>query len=112
MFADSSEETRKERVQDSAAAAVEDAENKNIDELWGSMEEVGVKCKTKTQTRESKRTSENYNEIKKKGKKRKNIQLRNVFYEERTADQITEPNTEEQTSVKKKRTTLYQIHSM
>ena len=70
------------------------------------MEEIGGKSKAEKHKSKSKRTSDKFNEVKKKGKKRKNVQLRNVFYEERTADQITEPITEEQSGEKKKSKTF------
>ena len=75
----------------------------NFGATW---KKLGESPKTEKHKSKSNRTSDKFSEVKKKGKKRKNIQLRNVFYEERTADQITEPITEEQSGVKKKSKTF------
>ena len=118
LFADSLADTsRNEQLSDNATY-VETGVNpqeKETDDLWNSMEEVGrnkksVKHKTKDE-KEVNRTNGKHSDSKKKGKKRKSVELRNVFYEERTADQATDTSISEKSSAKMKRKALVCIHS-
>ena len=118
LFADSLADTSRNEQRSDNATSVEtgpNADEKETDDLWNSMEEVGrnkksVKHKTKGE-REVNRTNEKHSDSKRKGKKRKNVELRNVFYEERTADQAADTCISEKSSAKKKRKFLVCIHS-